>query len=73
MDSIIQALKRVPPTELQIFALVRESTDENGDLDLEKLTFRMAELKTAIEEAHAYAESTRKAISWLRNLYLSST
>lgn len=75
MDNIkfIKALKRVPETNLRLIALAREALKADGTLDVEKLTFNMAELQTAIKEAQAYAESTRKAVSCLIKLNRSST
>jgi len=70
---LIKALKRVPETNLRLIALAREAVKDNGALDIEKLTFNMAELQTAIGEARAYAESTRKAVSCLVKLNRSST
>ena len=70
MDNIrfIQVLKRVPETTLRLITLAREAVKADGILDVEKLTFNMSELQTAIKEAQAYAESTRKAISCLAKL-----
>jgi len=70
MDNIkfIQALKRVPETNLRLITLARDAVKADGTLDVEKLTFNMAELQAAIKEAQAYAESTRKAISCLAKL-----
>jgi hypothetical protein len=65
---IIQALKRVPETNLRLIALAREAVKADGTLDVEKLTFNMAELQTAIKEAQVYSESTRKAVSCLIKL-----
>jgi hypothetical protein len=75
MDNIrfIQALKRVPETNLRLIALARDAVKADGTLDVEKLTFNMAELQTAIKEAQAYAESTRKAVSCLGKLNRSSS
>jgi hypothetical protein len=75
MDNIkfIQALKRVPETNLRLITLAREAVKDDGTLDVEKLTFNMAELQTAIKEAQAYAESTRKAVSCLVKLNRSSS
>jgi hypothetical protein len=70
---IIWALRRVPETRLRLIALAREAVKDDGTLDVEKLTFNMAELQTAIKEAQAYAESTRKAISCLIRLNRSSS
>jgi hypothetical protein len=64
----IQALKRVPETNLRLITLARDAVKADGTLDVEKLTFNMSELQTAIKEAQAYAESTRKAISCLAKL-----
>ena len=70
MDNIkfIQALKRVPERNLRLITLARDAVKADGTLDVEKLTFNMAELQTAMKEAQAYAESTRKAISCLAKL-----
>jgi len=70
MDNIkfIQALKRVPETNLRLITLARDAVKADGTLDVEKLTFNMAELQAAIKEAQAYAESNRKAISCLAKL-----
>jgi len=70
MDNIkfIQALKRVPETNLRLITLARDAVKADGTLDVEKLTFNMAELQAAIKEAQAYAESTRKAVSCLAKL-----
>ena len=73
MNNIIQALKRVPETNLRLNALARDAVKDDGTLDVEKLTFNMAELQTAIKEAQAYSESTRKAVSCLIQLNRSST
>ena len=69
----IQVLKRVPETNLRLIALARDAVKADGALDVEKLTFNMAELQTAIKEAQSYAESTRKAVSCLVKLNRSST
>ncbi len=70
---LIQALKRVPETNLRLITLAREAVKSDGTLDVEKLTFNMAELQIAIKEAQAYAECTRKAVSCLVKLNRSST
>ena len=69
----IQALRHVPETNLGLITLARDAVKVDGTLDVEKLTFNMAELQTAIKEAQAYAESTRKAVSCLVKLNRSST
>jgi hypothetical protein len=71
--NIIQALKSVPETNLRLIALAREAVKEDGALDVDKLTFNMAELQSAIKEAQVYAESTRKAVSCLIKLNRSSS
>ncbi len=71
--NIIRALKRVPETKLRLIALAREAVKEDGALDIEKLTFNMAELQTAIKEAQVYAEGTHKAVSCLITLNRSSS
>jgi hypothetical protein len=71
--TLIEALKRVPETKLRLIAIVREATKEDGSLDIQKLTFDMAELRAAIDEARAYAESVRKTVSCLKNLNRLST
>ena len=75
MDNIkfIQSLKRVPETNLRLITLAREAVKADGTLNVEKLTFNMSELQTAIKEAQAYAESTRKAVSCLIRLNRSSS
>ena len=70
---IIRSLRRVPETKLRLIALAREAVKEDGTLDIEKLTFNMAELQAAIKEAQVYAEGTRKAVSCLIRLNLSSS
>jgi hypothetical protein len=70
---ILQALRRVPETKLRLIALAREAVKDDGTLYVEKLTFNMAELQTAIKEAKVYAESTRKAVSCLIRLNRSSS
>ena len=72
-NTLIEALKRVPETKLRLIAIVREATKEDGSLDIHKLTFDMAELRAAIDEARAYAESVRKTVSCLKNLNRLST
>jgi len=45
MDNIkfIHTLRRVPETNLRLIALAREAVKADGTLDVEKLTFNMAE------------------------------
>ena len=75
MDNIkfTRVLKRVPETNLRLITLARDAVKDDGTLNVEKLTFHMAELQTAIKEAQAYAESTRKAVSCLVKLNRSSS
>lgn len=64
----IELLRRIPSTDLRLIALARDIIKEDGELDLDKLTFRMDELGTAVDEARAYVQDVSKAISWLQNL-----
>jgi len=72
-NRVIQALRRVPETKLRLIALAREAVKDDGALDVEKLTFNMVELQSAIKEAQVYAEGTRKAVSCLIRLNRSSS
>ena len=61
-------LRRVPATELGVFALAAELLDEHGELDVDAAAARQPELHLALVQAEAYARGTRQAAEALRRL-----
>jgi PRTRC genetic system protein C len=65
---VIAVLRRVPATELRVFALAAELLDDQGELDVDAAAARQPELHLAVAEAEAYARGTRQAADALRRL-----
>lgn len=67
-DTLIEALRQLPEVRLRIFALARDLVDQNGSVDYERAAAMGVELDQALREAHAYAETTRRAVSCLMQM-----
>ena len=67
-EAIVQALRTVPEAKLAIIRLVWELLNENGDLDMKKVTFHRAEVDEALREAHLYNDDVGNTIRWLASL-----
>lgn len=68
MDNLIDALKELPEVRLRLIDLARQVAREDGSIDVERAMFLGKELEEAVNEARAYAESTRKAVWCLMNM-----
>ena len=68
MNSIVQALKNLPEVRLRIIDLAWSVTREDGAIDTDKVCLRGREIVEASEEARAYSDNTKKAVSWLKNM-----
>ncbi len=55
---LVESLKDIPAVELELIQLAWDLLDENGQLDLDKLRFRMEDINLAEPEASAYARAT---------------
>ncbi len=55
---LVEYLKDLPAVELELIQLAWDLMDENGQLDLDKLRFRMEDITLAEREADAYAHGT---------------
>ena len=71
MDRLIEELKNLPEVKLRLIDLTWQLIRESGGLDVDKVVSMSREIEDAAEEAKAYAEGTRVAVSCLRNLALS--
>jgi len=68
MDNLIEALKQVPEVRLRLIDLAWQVVKDDGSLDADQLLMMAKELQEATDEARAYAESTRKAVSCLKSM-----
>ncbi len=67
-SDLVEVLKDLPEVRLCLITLAWELTGDDGDLDMDKLTFRIKEVKEAVDEAEAYQRATKEAVRWLRSL-----
>lgn len=72
MNNLVEALKQLPEVRLRLIDLAWQVTKDNGSLDAEQLLFMGKELEEAIDEARAYVNATRKAVSCLMSFRHSS-
>lgn len=72
MDNLVEAFKQLPEVRLRLIDLAWQVTKENGSLDADQLLLKSKELDEAVDEAKAYANATRKAVSCLMSLVRSS-
>ncbi len=68
MDNLIEALKQVPEVRLRLIDLAWQVAKDDGSIDNDRLLMMTKELQEATDEARAYAESTRKAVSCLKSM-----
>lgn len=64
-ESLIEAMKQLPEVRLRLIDLAWQTTKDDGSLDADQLLLMSKELDEAIDEARAYANATRKAVSCL--------
>jgi uncharacterized protein YlzI (FlbEa/FlbD family) len=64
MDSrkVIEILKTLPECHLRLIDYAQLVIGENGNPDMEKVSFYSKEIAEAISEAEAYSKATRSAI-----------
>lgn len=67
-SELIDALRVVPEFRLRLIELAWEVVGDDGSLDPQRLMFRGKELKEAIDGAEAYAQATKEAVQWLREM-----
>lgn len=72
-DVIVQVLRGAPEKRLRVLELVNELRDESGDLDLDAIGARQAEVNLALAEAKAHARHTAQAVDAIRRLAPRST
>ncbi len=65
MDNLVEALKQLPEVRLRLLDLAWQATGDDGSLDADQLLLMSKELDEAVDEARAYANATRKAVSCL--------
>ncbi len=68
MYNIIDSLKKVPEVHLRLVDLTWQLAEEDGTLDVKRLSFHIRELGEAIDEAKAYSAATRKAVWQLKSI-----
>jgi len=66
--NLIEDLKDLPEVRLRIIDLTWSLVNEGGDLDADRLVSMSQEVDEAIDEARAYADETRMAVSCLMKL-----
>ena len=67
-QDLIRALGTVPEKKLVLLELARELLGPDGTLNMERAAAMAAEVKTAVDEARAYATETEKAKWALKKL-----
>ncbi len=68
IQKIVRALKMVPETKLLIIELARKAVNEDGELDMDKLTEMQREVNLAVAQANAYANGTKRAVQALQTV-----
>ena len=68
MDNLVEALKQLPEVRLRLIELAWQVFRDDGGIDDDRLLMMGMELQEATDEARAYAESTRKAVSCLKSM-----
>lgn len=72
MDNLVEAFRQLPEVRLRLIDLAWQVTKDNGSLDADQILQRSKELDEAIDEARAYANATRKAVSCLMSFRRST-
>lgn len=65
---VVELIRRVPERRLSVFELAWELVDEEGNLDIERAADRLGDIETAIQQADAEADTTRRARTALGSL-----
>ena len=67
-DIVVRVLRGTPDKRLRVLELIGELRDQAGDLDLDAVGARQAEVNLALAEAKAYARHTAQAVDAIRRL-----
>jgi hypothetical protein len=68
MDDYIGALQRLRPHRIRLIELAWKFLKPDGMLDEDQMAFEIKDIQEAANEAQAYSEDTRKAITLLCQL-----
>lgn len=71
-QTLIDALKQVPPINLKLIDLTWQVMGKDGELDVEKCAFFSKEIEVAIQESRAYTQGTQEIVWSLRRLLSQS-
>ncbi|KKL91647.1 hypothetical protein LCGC14_1892560 [marine sediment metagenome] len=61
IQKVVQALEKVPETNLLIIELARDAVTEDGELDIDRLADIPKDVNLATAQALAYAKGTARA------------